>query len=290
VLANQADYPVRTMCRVLGVSTSGFYEWVLRPKSRRALEDEVLLEVIRRAYTDTRDSYGYRRMWDELKEEYGIEVGRDRVRRIMRANEIVGLIRRKFRRTTLRDEARRPAPDLIDRDFTATAPDERWVADITYVRTWSGWLYLAVVLDLFSRRVVGWSVAPHLRTELVTHALRMAVARRRPSGIVIHHSDQGSQYVSYDFEKACRAAGIVRSMGSTGDCFDNAAAESFFATLECELLDRVPFRNRNEARIEIHDYIECFYNQRRRHSSLGNVSPVNYERRWRESNNFGDAA
>ena len=278
------------MCGVLGVSTSGFYEWRTRPKSKRALEDEVLLEVIRTAYVDTRCSYGYRRMWDELKDEYGIDVGRDRVKRIMRRNKIVGLTRRKFRRTTLRDESRRPAPDLLDRDFSAPAPDRRWVADITYVKTLTVDLYLATIMDLFSRRIIGWALRSHMRADLVTEALRMAVARRQPSGVVIHHSDQGGQYVSYDFERACRDAGVHRSMGSVGDCFDNAVAESFFATFECELLDRVPLLNRRHAEFEIHDYIEHFYNQKRRHSSLGNVCPVVFERRWRERNGFDDAA
>jgi putative transposase len=286
----RATESVATMCRVLGVSTSGYYEWRTRPKSKRAIEDEVILEVIKRAYTESLDTYGYRKMRDELVEAYSITIGFSRTARIMRQNGIVGLTRRKFRRTTIRDESKRPAPDLLERDFAAAAPDKRWVADITYVRTWSGWLYLAVVLDLFSRRIVGWSIASHMRTDLVTHALRMAVARRQPSGVVIHHSDQGSQYVSHDFERACRKAGVARSMGSVGDCFDNAVAESFFATLECELLDRFPFKDRHEARIKIHNYIEHFYNRKRRHSTLGNVSPIEFERRWRERNDFGDAA
>ena len=154
------------------------------------------------------------------------------------------------------------------------------MADITYVPTWSGFLFLAVVIDVFSRKVVGWSMSAKQRTELVAHALEMAVQRRRPTGVVVHHSDQGCQYTSYDFAKACRAAGVERSMGSVGDCFDNALAESFFATLECELLDRSVFANRNQARIAVFDFIEAFYNPWRRHSSIGNLSPVEYERRW----------
>lgn len=286
----RATENIATMCRVLGVSTSGYYEWRSRPKSSRALEDEIILESIKLAYAASRDTYGYRRMHTELVEEYGYAGGRDRVARIMRQNGIVGLTRRKFRRTTIRDDDARPAPDLLDRDFSATRPDERWVADITYIKTLTVDLYLAAIVDLFSRRCVGWALASHMRTELVTHALRMAVARRQPVDIVTHHSDQGSQYVSYDFEKACRDAGIERSMGSVGDCFDNAAAESFFATFECELLDRVPLQNQRHAHFEIHDYIEHFYNAKRRHSSLGNVSPTEFERRWREANDLGDAA
>jgi putative transposase len=290
VLANQADYPVRTMCRVLGVSTSGFYEWRGRPKSKRALEDEVILEAIREAFVASRDTYGYRRMHPEIVETYGMAIGRDRTARIMRQNSIVGLTRRKFRRTTIGDENARPAPDLLERDFSATRPDQRWVADITYVKTLTVDLYMAAISDLFSRRVVGWALASHMRAELVTSALRMALARRQPTGVVVHHSDQGSQYVSYDFEKACRDAGVQRSMGSVGDCFDNAAAESFFATFECELLDRKALLNRRHAFFEIHDYIEHFYNATRRHSSLGNLSPVNFERSWHEQNDDEDAA
>lgn len=278
------------MCRVLGVSTSGYYEWRSRPKSRRALEDEVILEAIKLAYKASRDTYGYRRMHTELVEEYGLGIGRDRTARIMRQNGIVGLTRRKFRRTTIRDESARPARDLLNRDFSATRPDERWVADITYVKTLTTDLYLAAITDLFSRRVVGWALASHMRAELVTTALKMAAARRRPTDVVIHHSDQGSQYVSYDFEKACRDVGVERSMGSVGDCFDNAIAESFFATFECELLDRVTLQNQRHAHFEIHDYIEHFYNATRRHSALGNVSPVNFERRWHDRNELGDAA
>jgi putative transposase len=281
---------VATMCRVLGVSTSGYYEWRNRPKSRRALEDEVLVEIIKRCHDESRQTYGYRRIRDDLVDDHAIPIGRGRVARLMRQEGIYGVTRRKFRRTTIRDERRRPAPDLVARRFHADEPDKVWCADITYVRTWTGWLFLAVVIDVFSRRVVGWSVATHMRAELVTMALRMAIGRRQPRDVVVHHSDQGSQYASREFERACRAAGIERSMGSVGDCFDNALAESFFATLECELLDRVPFRNRSEARFELHDYIEHFYNQKRRHSSLGNVSPVKFERRWRDQNDFGDAA
>jgi putative transposase len=290
VQANQADFPVAVMCRVLGVSTSGFYEWLTRPRCKRALEDEVLLEVIRRVHVESRDTDGYRRVRDELVDDYGMAIGYSRVARVMRQNGVVGLTRRRFRRTTIRDDRGRPAPDLVARKFSAEAPDRVWCADITYVRTWTGWLFLATVIDVFSRRVVGWSVATHMRAELVTTALQMALGRRQPNDVVVHHSDQGSQYTSYEFDKACRAAGIARSMGSVGDCFDNALAESFFATLECELLDRVPFRNRSEARFQLHDYIERFYNQQRRHSSLGNVSPVNFERRWHKSNGLGDAA
>ena len=191
------------------------------------------------------------------------------------------MTRRKFCRTTRRDDQARPAPDLLERDFSAPGPDRRWVADITYVPTWAGFLFLAVVLDVFTRKVVGWSMSANQNTELVTRALTMAVARQRPGGVVVHHSDQGCQYTSYDFATACKAAGVERSMGSVGDCYDNAMAESFFATLECELIDRSVFENRNQARMAIFDYIEGFYNTWRRHSSIGNVCPVAFETTYR---------
>jgi putative transposase len=278
------------MCRTLGVSTSGYYDWGTRPLSARALADEVLVEEIRLVHEQSRRTYGYRRVTAELVDGRGREVGRHRVARLMRQAGVQGVTRRRFCRTTRRDERARPAPDLLQRDFTATAPDRRWVADITYVPTWSGFLFLAVVIDVFSRRVVGWSMSSQQRTELVTAALSMAVRRRRPDGVVVHHSDQGCQYTSYDFAKACRAAGVERSMGSVGDCFDNAMAESFFATLECELLDRTTFECRNTARMAVFEFIEVFYNPWRRHSSIDNLCPAEFERRWREQNDLRDAA
>ncbi len=288
--ANQADHQVALMCRVLGVSSSGYYGWRDRPPSARALADEVLTEQIRDVHAFSRQTYGYRRVTAELTDGRGEVVGKHRVARLMRLAGIEGLRRRRFCRTTVRDERGRPAPDLLNRDFTAEAPNQRWVADITYIPTWSGFLFLAVVLDVFSRKVVGWAMSASQRTELVTAALRMAVARRRPDNVVVHHSDQGCQYTSYDFAKACRAAGIERSMGSVGDCFDNAMAESFFATLEWELLNRSVFENRSQARMAIFDYIEAFYNPWRRHSSIGNLSPAEHERRWHANQTSRDAA
>jgi putative transposase len=278
--ANQAQFPVSVMCRTLGVSTSGYYGWRDRPPSERALADEVLTEQIREVHQQSRQTYGYRRVTAELTDGEGQQVGKHRVARLMRKASIQGVTRRHFCRTTRRDEADQPVPDLINRDFTAPGPDRRWVADITYVPTWSGFVYLAIVLDVFSRRVVGWSMSASLKTEVVTRALRMAVGRRRPAGVVVHHSDHGCQYTSYDFAKACRATRVERSMGSVGDCYDNAMAESFFATLECELIDRSTFESRNQARLAVFDFIEAFYNPWRRHSSLGNLSPAEFERRW----------
>jgi putative transposase len=219
------------------------------------------------------------RIHAELVED-GEHVGRKRVARLMRAAGLEGVSRRKRTRTTVRGEELRPAPDLVERDFTADGPDQLWVADITYIPTWSGFLYLAVVLDVWSRRVVGWSMRKHLKTELVLEALNMAIWQRRPERVV-HHSDQGTQYTSIAFGIRCRKAGIQISMGSVGDCFDNALAESFFATLECELIDRTSFRTRTEARLAVFDFIEGFYNPRRRHSGLGYDSPATYEARYR---------
>ncbi len=220
VEANRAVFCIAVMCRVLGVSTSGYYGWRNRPPSARALADEVLTEQIRLVHAQSRQTYGYRRIRAELVDGQGAAVGRHRVARLMRRAGIQGVTRRKFCRTTRRDDRAQPVPDLLRRDFSAAAPDRRWVADVTYVPTWSGFLFLAVVVDVFSRRVVGWSMSARQDTELVTNALRMAVIRRHPAGVVLHHSDQGCQYTSYDFARACWRAGVERSMGSVGDCYD----------------------------------------------------------------------
>ena len=265
------------MCRVLKVSASGYYAWCTRPKSKRALRDEALLEKIRAIHKRSRDTYGSPRILAELRDD-GERVGKKRVQRLMKKAGFVGASRRRFVTTTQRDPGARPAPDLVERRFEAPGPNQLWVADITYIPTWAGFLYLAVVLDAFSRRIVGWSMATHLRTELVTDALQAAVAQRRPSG-VIHHSDQGCQYTSIAFGLRCKEAGVRPSMGSIGDCFDNAMCESFFATLECELLDKRRFKNQIEARMAVFDFIEGWYNPHRRHSSLDYASPMQYERK-----------
>ena len=277
---HQAFHSVATLCRVLRLSRSGFYAWQSRPASARSREDEVLLERIRQIHADSRETYGAPRVQAELAAEDTL-VGRKRVARLMRSAGLRGVSRRRGTRTTIRRERARPAPDLVDRDFTADAPDQLWVADITYVPTWAGFIYLAVVLDAWSRRIVGWSMSTNLRTKIVLDALEMAVGQRQPVG-VIHHSDQGSQYTSLAFGQRCRAAGVRPSMGSVGDAYDNAMCESLFATLETELLDRSSFRTRVEARMAIFDFIEGFYNPRRRHSGLDYLSPIEYERRSRE--------
>lgn len=285
---HQAQHRIATMSRVLGVSPSGYYAWRGRPASKRAQEDGVLLRQIRTAHAASRETYGVPRVWRELREA-GVAVGRDRVARLMRAADLRGVSRRRFVATTVRDGRARPAPDLVERRFEAKAPNQLWVADITYIPTWAGFLYLAVVLDVFSRKVVGWSMATHLRTELVLDALEMAVARRRPADVV-HHSDQGCQYTSIAFGNRCEALDVRPSMGSVGDAYDNAMAESFFATLECELLDRKPFQTQVEARMAVFEWIESWYNLRRRHSSIGYLSPVEFERRSAEEERSGSFA
>ena len=236
-----------------------------RRPSARAVTDAALIVEIRAAHAASKGTYGAPRIQIDLADA-GIRVSRKRIARLMRNAGLAGVSRRKGTVTTVRDGARQ-APDLVDRNFTADRPNMLWVADITYIPTWAGFLYLAVVLDAFSRRIVGWSMATTLHTQVVLDALDMALWQRRPSG-VIHHSDQGSQYTSIEFGKRCREAGVRPSMGSVGDAYDNAMAESFFATLECELLDRRRFRTQAEARIAVFEFIEGFYNPRRRHSSL----------------------
>jgi putative transposase len=271
-------YPIAMMCRLLGVSTSGYYAWRDRQPSRRDVEDTALLHRIREIHAASYGTYGAPRVHAELRDQ-GIHVGRKRIARLMRRAGIAGISRRRRVRTTIRDDRARPAPDLVERDFSAGEPDRLWVADITYVPSRMGFLYLAVVLDAFSRRIVGWAMATHLRTELVLEALNMALSQRRPES-VIHHSDQGSQYTSIAFGQRCQAMGVRPSMGSVGDAYDNAMCESFFATLECELIDRSRFRNPDEARAAVFRFIEGWYNPRRRHSALGYLSPINYERSY----------
>ena len=275
--ANRANYPVATQCRVLGVSPSGYYAWLERACSARAVADEVVLERIRAIHHRSRGTYGAPRIHAELRDE-GWRVGRKRVARLMRRKGLVGASRRRWVSTTQRDEHTRPAPDLVSRNFSVDQPDRLYVADITYVPTWAGFLFLAVVMDACTRRIVGWAMASHLRTELVLEALNMALYQRRPAN-VIHHSDQGSQYTSVAFGVCCKQAGVRPSMGSVGDCYDNAMCESFFATLECELIEAHAFRSHAEARMAIFEFIEGWYNPHRRHSSLGYLSPINYERR-----------
>ena len=269
------------MCRVLGVSASGYYVSRGRGPSRRAREDAALTERIREIHERSRQTYGSPRIHAELRYE-GVHVGRKRVERLMREAGIEGVSRRRRGKTTTRSTRHAPAADLVDRDFSADAPDQLWVADITYVPTWSGFLYLAVVLDVWSRRIVGWSMATTLHTKIVLDALEMAIRQRQPVGVV-HHSDQGCQYTSLAFGRRCREAGVRPSMGSVGDAYDNAMCESFFATLEMELIDRQSFATKSAARLAVFDFIEGFYNPQRRHSSIEDLSPIEFERRALEA-------
>jgi len=277
VNANQASFPVRKLCQVLKVSPSGFYAWQKRAPSRRALEDAVLTERIRAIHAASDGTYGSPNIHAELRDE-GTRVGCKRVARLMRAAHLRGVSRRRgFVVTTRRDPKQRSAPDLVKRQFTAQAPNQLWVADMTYVPTWAGFIYLAIVLDVWSRRVVGWSIGEQMSADLVLSALNMAITQRRPTD-VIHHSDQGSQYTSLALGQRCAKLGVRLSMGSVGDAYDNAMAESFFASLECELIDRRSFQTKAEARLALFTYIEGWYNPRRRHSALGRISPINFER------------
>jgi len=278
VKAHQAEHAVAQMCALLEVSTSGYYAWLKRSPSARARADRELTETIREIWKASDGTYGAPRVHAELAYHYGIGVGRKRVARLMAAAGIQGVSRRKWVRTTLADERSRPAPDLVQRQFTATAPNQVWVADITFISTWEGWVYLAAVQDMWSRRIVGWALADHMRTELVQKALDMAIETRRPHR-VIHHSDQGSQYTSVAFGLASHEAGIVPSMGSVGDCYDNAMAESFFATLKTERVHRRSYKTRTEAITDVFTWIEGRYNTRRRHSSVNYLSPSEYEKR-----------
>jgi putative transposase len=277
IAARKAEHSIKTMCRVLGVSRSGFHAWQTRTPSARQLEDERLLERIREIHAGNRRVYGSPRIHAELVLGDGERVGRKRVERLMRRAGITGLRPKQRGRTTIRVPGVRVCEDLVERTFLAAAPNRLWVADITYLRTWEGWLYLVAVQDVFSRRIVGWSMADHMRTELVTDALQMALARRRPGPGLVWHSDQGSQFVSLAFGQQARAAGIAQSMGSKGDCFDNAVAESCFATLKKELIHRRAWPTKAELRTEVFDYIEIFFNRRRRHSALGFLSPAQFE-------------
>jgi putative transposase len=265
------------MCRAFGVSPSGFYAWHGRGPSARALEDARLTARIRHYHARSRGRYGAPNIHADLRDE-GIRVGQKRVARLMKAEGLQGACFRKWVTTTMRNADAQAAPDLVERRFVAGAPDQLWVADITYIPTCAGFLYLAVVLDAFSRKIVGWAMAEHLRTELVLSALNMAIGQRRARGVV-HHSDQGTQYTSIEFGLRCKEARVRPSMGTVGDAYDNAMCESFFATLERDLLARRRFQTKAEARMAIFEYIEGWYNPIRRHKGLGRISPIEFERR-----------
>lgn len=274
----QDGYPVRMMCRLLGVSRSGYYAWRTRPESSRTRSDCVLMAEIRRVHQDSGGVYGSPRICAELVAK-GIRVGRHKVARLMRLERLRGCPKRRFRVTTQRDPSHPVAKNLLKQSFSADAPNQIWAADITYISTREGWLYLAVVMDLYSRRIVGWSMNRWMSRRIVLDALRMAIDARRPEGPLIHHSDRGGQYTSDDFRDELAKYGIDCSMSSTGNCYDNAAVESFFGLLKRERVNRVRYRTRDEARADLFDYIEVFYNRKRRHGYLGNISPAEFEQR-----------
>ena len=274
--AQRARYPVSVMCKVLEVSRSGFHAWRRRQPCQRARSDAQLVGRIRKIHKRSKGTYGSPRIHAQLAHE-GVQVGRKRVERLMCREGLTGLVVRKRGKTTIKVPGVRVADDLVDRDFDPSEPNKLWVADITYIRTWEGWLYLAAVIDCYSRRCVGWSMADHLKAELVVDALEMAVSRRRPDPGLVHHSDQGSQYVSLVFGQRCHDAGIAQSMGSKGDAYDNAVAEAFFSSLKKECINRRSWPTKQKARSAAFEWIEGWYNAERLHSTIGYVSPVVYE-------------
>lgn len=274
IKAHRNEFDTAVMCRVLGVSRSGYYEWLRKPLSDRALEDQRLLGLIRASYTASHGIYGAPRIFLDLREA-GETCSKHRVARIMRVNKIKALHGYRAPRYA-RGHTSLLTPNTLQRGFTVQRPNKAWVTDITYVRTWEGWLYLAVVIDLYSRRIVGWSTKPNLARELVLDALLMAVQRRKPKKALIH-SDQGSQFGSDAWRRFCRAHRLEPSMSRRGNCWDNAVAESFFSSLKKERIKKRIYKTRDIARAEIHDYIETFYNRTRRHSYLSGVSPEAFE-------------
>jgi putative transposase len=264
------------MCKTLGVSRSGYYAWREREPCARVKRDAELLVEIRKSHEASNETYGVPNIYLDLQ-EWGFATSRKRIGRLMRSDGLRGVCRRrKTTVTTVRGAEEMPSPDLVDRKFTADGPNKLWVADMTYVPTWQGFLYLATVLDVWSRKVVGWSMSATPDTALVLRALDTAIAQRKPKDVV-HHSDHGCQYTSFAFGKRCKAMGIRPSRGSVGDAYDNAMAESFFATLECEILDRQTLKTHAEAKMAIVKFIEGWYNPRRRHSSIGGISPMAFE-------------
>ena len=274
--ANKANTPIDRMCVLLNVSASGYYAWRSRSASQRQLDDMVLLAHIRSQFALSNETYGSPRMHAELCDE-GIQAGRHRVARLMRDNGLKALQKRRWKKTTDSQHGGPVAPNLLDQDFTCDGPDQKWGCDISYVWTAEGWLYLAIVLDLYSRRIVGWAVSERLKKDLAITALQRAIATRRPPPDLIHHSDRGSQYCSYDYLALLAANNIRPSMSGKGNCYDNAMVESVFKTIKSELVWRTSFQSRREAENALGRYIDGFYNPRRRHSALEYKSPIKFE-------------
>jgi putative transposase len=278
IATEKACYPVALMCRVLQVSRSGYYAWGKRPAAERRRQDQRLTLEVAAIHAQSRGRYGSPRVHAELHQR-GQRIGRKRVARLMRAAGLRARERRRFRCTTDSRHAMAIKGNLLARRFAMSAPNRGWVADITYLWTLEGWLYLAVVLDLFSRRVVGWSLSERLERRLALDALGMALKGRPPSRAMLHHSDRGSQYASQEYQQLLAEHGILSSMSRVGNCWDNAVAESFFATLKIELVYQTQWRTRQEARSALFEYLELFYNRQRRHSTLGYLSPNEFEQR-----------
>jgi transposase InsO family protein len=276
IRAEKVNHTVAMLCRVLQVSRQGFYAWLTRRPCERHQKDATLARTIRKVFDKHRRRYGSPRVHLELRDA-GVLTSRKRVARLMRQNGLVAKCRRRFVCTTNSVHRYAVAPNVLARNFTPVAPDRVWAADITYVPTHEGWLYLAVILDLYSRRVVGWSMQPYIDRRLVLGALRMAVQARHPAPGLVHHSDRGVQYACDDYREALARAGAAPSMSRTGDCWDNAPVESFFSSLKRELLEETDFATHNEARAALFEYIEVYYNRHRRHSTLGYRSPMDYE-------------
>ena len=279
IAAEKAVFPVRVLCRTLEVSRAGFYAWRTRPPAARTQADQRLGLEIQTIHAESRQRYGSPRVHAELRHR-GHRPSRKRVARLMRQHRLCARRRRRFRITTESQHDRPVAPNVLDRQFAVAAPDTTWVTDMTYLWTDEGWLYLAVILDLFSRAVVGWALRARITRHLPLQALIMALGRRRPPGGLVHHSDRGSQYASADYQRVLATHGILGSMSRRGNCWDNAVAESFFATLKVELAHDARWPTREVAQREVFEYLEQFYNGQRRHSSLGYLSPVAFERQW----------
>ena len=275
---HRQEFSVSTMCRLLQVSRSAFYAWQCRPESRRAREDRSLLARIEAIHRESREAYGTVKTWKELRAQ-GVPCGRNRVGRIRKQAGIEAKRKRRFRVTTQSRHSFPIATNVLARRFAVDRPDRVWVGDITFIPTQAGWLYLAVLLDLYARRVVGWAMSHYIDSNLVTEALHMALARRRPKPGLVHHTDQGRQYAAGSYRQWLSEHSIEASMSRKGDCFDNACAESFFSTLKNELIHHVQFKTREEARTAIFEYIEVFYNRQRLHQTLGYLSPAEFERR-----------
>jgi putative transposase len=274
--AEKANLPVYRVCSLLGVSVSGYYSWKRRLPSQRQKEELVLLAHIRAQFATSHDTYGSPRMTVELKEE-GLQVGRHRVARLMRDNDLKALQKRRYKKTTDSHHGGPVAPNVLAQDFEASGPNQKWGVDISYVWTAEGWLYLAIVLDLYSRRIIGWAVSDRMKKDLALTALKRAIAIRRPPRGVIHHSDRGSQYCSDDYQKLLTTYGFIPSMSGKGNCYDNAMVETVFKTIKSELIWRTVYKTRLQAEVELTRYIDGFYNPRRRHSALGYKSPIQFE-------------